>query len=81
MNVEDAEKKEVLPENWNTEAVYELKYIKNGDQHLLKAVVVDGELVFTIMVIMEYVVSLYFSMNCVTTFFSELKMRKLLLWC
>lgn len=48
LNVEDAERKELLPENWNSEAVYELQYVKNGEQHLLKAVVVDRELVFTV---------------------------------
>jgi hypothetical protein len=40
--------------------VYELQYVENGEQHLLKAVIVDGELVFTVMVIIEFIVLLLY---------------------
>lgn len=59
------EGKEILPENWNSETVYELQYVKNGEQHLLKAVVVDGELIFTIVVTIKFVMFYFFiNYNC-----------------
>jgi|688.fasta_scaffold611883_1 hypothetical protein len=62
LNVETTEAKEVLPENWNADAVYELPYVRNGERYLLKAIVVDGNLMVTFVVTITFAL-LYFSMN------------------
>nr|SVE74887.1 EOG090X0GPB [Daphnia carinata] len=47
VNVGDVEGKEILPETWNKDNVYELQYVKNGQLHVMKAVIIDGELALT----------------------------------
>lgn len=54
MNVGDVEGKEILPETWNKENVYELQYVKDGQLHVMKAVIVDGELALTFVVKYEF---------------------------
>nr|SVE75470.1 EOG090X0GPB [Daphnia dolichocephala] len=49
LNVGDVEGREILPETWNSDNVYELQYMKDGLLHMLKAVVVDEELAITLL--------------------------------
>nr|SVE73901.1 EOG090X0GPB [Daphnia atkinsoni] len=48
LKIGDVEGKEILPELWNKDSVYELQYMKDGQLHMMKAVIVDGELALTI---------------------------------
>ncbi|KAK4001999.1 hypothetical protein OUZ56_003858 [Daphnia magna] len=57
VNVGDVEGKEILPETWNKENVYELQYVKDGQLHVMKAVIVDGELALTFVRIKDEKVS------------------------
>ena len=49
--IEEADGRELLPDGWNTDPdVYELKYIKEGQFFVFKALVVDDQLVIAVVV-------------------------------